>query len=706
MKLSKKMLAISITTLTLAAGAVSGFALANKKAVEQPKVAEAASGYTTYFSNELGFNTRDSGDDRIVWGDTDHGEQSVGNVLNAKCELRFSHKKVRNNYWFGVGGYAVYSSSGTSVRFLTLTKSTTANYGRNAVKSNMLMKTEDGTTDLTSVISGGEYFSDYVDTTVRFDLTDLSAPKIEFFVEYNGVKYYPFDGSGKVGQYTYTSFQSGFTGDEQYKAMVGINGSGSNSLLKFQTNDVHLDSIIQTPTTSFSYNYIDNFFFTFNLTEKIYKNKGYFNDHLSDGTYPNRNGQNINIGDGIIINGQTFNYWRTFVPENISYPRNDGVMAFPLNASAVFNPVAIEVHTQSLEFKINLEVIPMDSIEVTFKAGIFEGYNADTGVTYRLENDLTFYSTVSTSGGPHRIAFSKAPSWTETSLGFRGLDDNGEHTASQGGKYHRWLMWTNIPFDPDHITQACPADNYRYMYDNLLMNGKPITYYNAWVRGNSKDFADLSDVSTQNPDYELSHPTGSANVKYDLGIRIEVITNQPVYAFQFSVPNQLVTDLSLGALTFSLRDGSDWLAKISGETVILRYSAAANAADEAAVQGFIDGNMHLTDYTESLGYCNDAEHHYYLTAKAAYNQLTDNQKVAFRENASFTEARARYEKWAEFNGDAAPYDGNDTIVTSNVVNNLLRNTSSDYAMIVVTIVSVVSISAVGMFFLLKKKKHN
>ena len=324
--------------------------------------------------------------------------------------------------------------------------------------------------------------------------------------------------------------------------MAGANATGSGvSLLKFKTNDVHLDDILQVPTVNFNYSYIDNFFFTVNLTESIFNNKGYFNDHLTDGTYVNRDGQNINIGDGIVVNGKTFNYWKNYTPANNSYPRNDGVMAFPLNAGGVFNPLAIEVHTSSLEFKVNLEEIPMDGIVVTFKAGIFEGYRS--GVTYKLENDVTFYSTVSTSNSPARVEFSRTPTWETTSLGFRSVDDWGEHTVNSTGYFHKYLMWTDIPFDKTLIKQACPADNYRYMYDNLLMNGKPISYYNAWARGNSRDFTNLGDASTQNPLYELDHPTGSAAINYDLAIRIEIVRDQPVYAFVFRVPNKLVTDL-------------------------------------------------------------------------------------------------------------------------------------------------------------------
>ena len=698
MKLFKKVIFPALSVLALAGAGVAAFAKPNKA----PQQASADNnGYTTYFSNELGFATRDPNDTRIVLGDSDGGMQTKGIEVAQKSEFNFTFKKTLDNYWIGVGGYAVYVSSSTTVRFLYLTYNSGGQYSRNIEKNALTMKTYDGSAALTDA-DGGKMFTNYTKVSIKFDLSDLNAVKIRFKATFNGVDYYPFGRSTRLDEVTYTHKSVNFSDSDKYRTMAGAASNDSGiSLLKFESNDVHLDDIIQTPTTSFSYSSIDNFFFTFNLTEKIYANKGYFNDHLTDGTYPNRNGGNINIGDGIIINGQTFNYWRNFTPANASYPRNDGVTVFPLYADNVFNPVAIEVHTQSIEFKINLEEIPMDGIVVTFKSGLFEGYY--NGVTYKLENDLTFYSTISTSGGPHRVSFSKAQTWETTSLGFRRLNDNGEHTASQGGKYHRWLMWTNIPFDSDHITQACPADNYRYMYDNLLMNGKPITYYNAWVRGNSKDFADLSDTSTQNPDYELSHPTGHPNTVYDLGIRVEVVTDQSVYAIQFSVPNQLISDLSLGTLTFSLRDGSDWLAKVGNEYKILRYSESANAADRAAVNSFAATSLHMNDYNENLGYCKDNEHGYYLSAKIAFNTLTDEQKVAFKENAEFNNERARYEAWAFANGDAHPYDGNNSISASNVLFPVVAKESS---VLIIVIVAITLVGASTALLIIKKRRGN
>lgn len=703
MKLFKKLILPAMFVFALAGAGMAALAKPNKA----PQQAAAEDGYTVYFSNELGFATRNADDDRIVAGDTDGNVNTWGNSLATKCELRITYKNTFGSYWFGVGGYAVYHS-GSTVRFLYLTRANGA-YSRNAEKSGLAMKTADGSADLISVIDSGGCFTDYVDAVYRYDFTDPDAVKFEFFVTYNDVTYYPFDGNTKLGMYTYINKPSNFDASEATRVMAGANAGAQAAnldLFKFKSNDVHLDNIIQTPSVSFAYESIDNFFFTFNLSEKIFKNKGYFNDHLTDKTYPNRDGQDINLGDGIMINGQTFNWWRSYVPEMYAYSRDAGVTLFPLNAGGKYTPVAIEAHTQSIEFKVVLHEIPMDGIVVTFRAGLFEGYNADTGISYKLEDDLHFYSVVSNNNSPSRVEFVRSPNWLETSLGARAVENWGQATASHGGTYHRYALKTSIPFDRTLIKQPCPADNYRYMYDNLLMNGKSLSYYNAWARGNSKDFTNLSDASTQNPDYELSHPTGSANVNYDLAIRIEILREnpQPTYVFVFSVPDQLVTDLSLGELTFALRDGSDWITSINGVTTILRYSAAANAADIEIVENFIESALHMSDYNENLGYCKDNEHGYYLAAKSAFNALTAEQKEAFKENAQFATARARYEAWAAFNNDANPYDGNLSLSSPNTTANTVQKNNT--LIIVIAIISVTLACSTSIFIVIKKRRHN
>ena len=697
MKKARKILVSSIFALALCGGvSFSFFNKSNKTAVK----AVTEEGYTIYHEDDLGFATRDSGDTRVVKGDVDGGMQTKGAVLADKSELQFTMKKTFDNYWIGVGGYAVYVSSSTTIRFLYLGYNSNGAYGRNAEKSNLVLKTADGATALTDAAGDGKLFTNYTKWNLKIDLTNYSAAKLSLYVEYEGVKYYPFESSTKIESYTFSHTASGFADGDKHRAMAGANATDSGvSILKFNSHVKSLDNIIDYSASSFTYSYINNFFVDFSLTEKIFTDSKYFNDHINE--FLDASGNPINIGDGILINGQTFNYWRNLSVENASYPRNDGVTAFPLNAGGVFNPVSIEVSSSKIAFKVNLDYIPMDGMVITFKAGVFAGYNGNNGTTFVLNEDMTFYSVVTTSNSPARVTFVREQAWEVTGLGSAHVDDWGEKTASQGGKFREYAMWTNIPRDAS-ITQGCPADNYRYMYGNILMNGKPLSYYHAWARGNSKDFTDLASA-TQNPDYELGHPTGGPNINYDLAIRISIATDQPNYVLIFDVPNQLVTDLSLGALSFTIRDGSDWLSVKNGNTMVYRYSAAENAADAAAVQAFATNYLHMSDYNENLGYCADNEHGYYLLAKQAYNQLTDNQKLAFQTVSEFAGAKARFEKWAEMNADAAPYDGNDSIVTLSADMMSLDDNNEGNNVILVVIISMTVLPALAALLLYRKK---
>ena len=507
------------------------------------------------------------------------------------------------------------------------------------------------------------------------------------------------------GQWHVTKFTTGEHHDK-FAGFVLKAGDMDGSLVvadirTYKTAVTDLETVFpESFNMNFDYNYIHNGFFDITLTEKIFTTKAYINDHYNE--FLDVDGNVIPLRQGIIINGKTLEEWIDYNSENISYPRNDGVTCFPVNAGKMFNPVSVEVGTTRLSFKFSLEEIPLDSVVVTFKAGLFYGYYNNT--TFTLDKDITYYANVTTSNSPSRIVFSKTPNWVETYQGIREVADWGEETASQGGKYHRWLIVTNIARDTDNIKQACPADNYRYMFDNILMNGKSLAHYNAWARGNSKDFTNLADASTQNPAYEVGHPTGSANVKYDLALRIEVITDQAKYYLAISVPNQLLMDLSMvGNPTFTLRDGSAWLSIVDGQSKVVRYDAQTNA-NFAAVTAFANGSLHMADYNESLGYCNDNEHHYYLTAKAAYNALTDSQKEMFTIWGEFAAAKARYEKWAEFNHDANPYDGNDTIVSVLEVPMFNENNGFNTMVVVISLMTV--FSAAILFITLRKKRTN
>ena len=127
---------------------------------------------------------------------------------------------------------------------------------------------------------------------------------------------------------------------------------------------------------------------------------------------------------------------------------------------------------------------------------------------------------------------------------------------------------------------------------------------------------------------------------------------------------------------------------------------------QGPTKNFADEYLHMNTYSENLGYCNDISNHYYLTAKAAYNDLTSDQQTAF---ASLTSAKARYEAWAVANNDKAPYDGNDEVVTKihAAGSAAFGNQSVDSNLpLIITFVTIGTVAAAGGFFFIQHKRRS
>ena len=127
---------------------------------------------------------------------------------------------------------------------------------------------------------------------------------------------------------------------------------------------------------------------------------------------------------------------------------------------------------------------------------------------------------------------------------------------------------------------------------------------------------------------------------------------------------------------------------------------------KTSIETFNSTNLHMEDYDSNKGWCSDSEHHYYLTAKAAYNDLAAAEQQLFKTSSEYSDARARYEAWAIANKDAAPYDGNDDIQTqlgAKILSRIIGNGSNTVTIVV--IISMIGLSAVGGFFFLRKRKE-
>ena len=663
-----------------------------------PVSASAADGYTTYYNTDLGFNSRNASANLVVIGDADGGMQTKGNVLDPKCELNLRYKNYNYDCWIGVGGYAVYISGGSQLRFLYLTHNDSGPYNRNVEKGGLVMKTADGSTTLTNVISGGKYFSDYLNVVYRWDLSNLSAVKASFHAIYNGVTYYPFDGSTRIDSITYTHQAINFSSSDTYRAMMGANAQDSGiDLIKFKTEEKKLDNMISFTASSqdFNYDYIGDFAFNFATSERIFS-KGsdtYLNDHLNE--FLDENSSPINLGSGILINGKPFSYWVNYSDSGLNYTSDTGVHQFPLSAGSTFNPVALQIQTSgTIKFIINTDYIPMDHMVITFKAGLFAGYY--NGVKFTLSDNVTFYSTLEPTNSTdinHRkrsVIFTKTQSETvHTDYVITDASNNGVQTNSHGYNYYKFTLWTNIPRNTN-INQGWSQDHYRYLYNNILLNGKSLSSYNSWARANSKDSTD---------EYETKHATGGPNTQFDLATQLQLATDQTNFVMFLYFPYQLMTDFGyVGDPVITLKEGSAWLTP-SGVARI-DYSPVARYAVEAFTLDY----LYMDDYSSNLGYCSDFEHHYYLTAKQVYNALSANAKSEFLNNSSFSAAKARFEAWAFANGDANPYDGNNTISGAKI-NFQIGTVINDNSALLAAVLAIMVAPVVVCLFI-KKRQHN
>ena len=126
------------------------------------------------------------------------------------------------------------------------------------------------------------------------------------------------------------------------------------------------------------------------------------------------------------------------------------------------------------------------------------------------------------------------------------------------------------------------------------------------------------------------------------------------------------------------------------------------STDCVGLETFINTYMHM-DYTENLGYCKDNEHHYYSTAKTAFNALNDHQRNLFTSNSAYLVEWTRLSTWASKNGDSLNQNKKLEVGIINPVLSIISDNSFDL-IITLIMISIASISICGYFILHKKRK--
>jgi len=127
-----------------------------------------------------------------------------------------------------------------------------------------------------------------------------------------------------------------------------------------------------------------------------------------------------------------------------------------------------------------------------------------------------------------------------------------------------------------------------------------------------------------------------------------------------------------------------------------------NTSDCVGLETFIDTYLHMS-YVENLGYCKDTEHHYYSTAKSAFNSLNDHQRTLFTSNSAYSNEWMRLSSWATANGESL--NSSNILAESSrtilqVIN--IKNTSA----ITILIICLIGGASIGAYFFIKKKEED
>lgn len=128
-------------------------------------------------------------------------------------------------------------------------------------------------------------------------------------------------------------------------------------------------------------------------------------------------------------------------------------------------------------------------------------------------------------------------------------------------------------------------------------------------------------------------------------------------------------------------------------------SDISNTEDCLGLETFIDDYMHM-DYVQNLGYCADEEHHYYTSAKAAFNLLNEHQRSLFTTNSAYENEWDRLSNWAEINKDTLDED---FYLTNSKIYSVGDVIGKDNKPMLLIIVAVAAVSLIGVFTLRRKE---
>lgn len=160
-----------------------------------------------------------------------------------------------------------------------------------------------------------------------------------------------------------------------------------------------------------------------------------------------------------------------------------------------------------------------------------------------------------------------------------------------------------------------------------------------------------------------------------------------------------VENYYFGLLFEATNDAGNW--RIDYVTISF-YSVET---DEEVVDNFVSTKMKMDQYVGDNTYNEARCTENYEAARDAFNELSDSQRDLFLTYSKYSDAKARLLAWATGYGESL--NGNNKLGAARINSDfaIISESESSTTLIIVA-VSFVSLTAIGGFFLLKKRKEN
>ncbi len=386
------------------------------------------------------------------------------------------------------------------------------------------------------------------------------------------------------------------------------------------------------------------------------------------------------------------------------------------------------------------------STENVTSSSTFSGYDMTTvgnqTVTVTYQSQTTTYQITVSAGTLNSIAVSGQ---TTTYTKNAAFSFDGTCTATFANGYQKEVTPTSVT-SPDMSTTGNKTITVSYTYNG---NTRTTTYQitvNSYRTVMEESYSVIGTITYTNDTEEISvttlstassggysaidkqyhawrlgasSKTGTLTVTSSTANIRKIVVNAKYYSndsgttFTIDGTSKTLTnsyanyekEFSTAKSSVALSSVTNGKRVLIASVTVYSYSSQdiGQSEDCIGLETFITNYMHM-DYTENLGYCNDNEHHYYSTAKAAFNALNSHQRSLFTGNSAYTTEWTRLSTWASKNGDSLNNSNQLAAgANPNPVSIIVGNSGNIVA--IITVVALISAASIGGYFFIKKRKE-